>query len=193
MDFHNGTDVNTDGESGRKIWHLIPKRTDRATSSTGQLSIESRIQVATHNMHPSSSEEPTGGNWADIIQRHSLRPPSTSFGNAAAYQDNHTYGTTTVTLRDTHPLSWLGPCPDFNVGNCKGVISINAKGYGPLRCHKGWHKCTKVLRGGTPCGMPSHGAHTCQNRRWPNAEFHMASYSYYTQLGGNPSWAVGTQ
>ena len=166
MDLHDEADVNTDGESGHGIQQLSPKRADKATSSTGQLSTGSMIQVANHNMHPSTSEEPTGGNWADVIQQHSLRPPSANFGNAAAYQDNHTCGTTTVTLRDTHPFSWLGPCPDFNVGNCKGFISANARGYGPLWCHKGWHKCSKVLRGGTPCGTPSHGAHTCQGRRW---------------------------
>ena len=64
----------------------------------------------------------------------------------------------TTILQDKDPSPWLGLCHDFNVGDCKGVISAGARGYGPLWCHKGWHRCAKVLSNGLPCGMPCHGA-----------------------------------
>ena len=191
---HNGVGVKTDGTSGRNNWHEYPRYTEAAPSITWQLNI--------HTRQPAPSEVPTGCNWASTIQQHSLRPPGTSMGNAAAYQEEPTYGTvatpepsshgsqlsaihnaknqswnqqqsppltsgssqkelgsTAVTLRDEDPLFWLGPCQDFNVGDCKGVISASAKGYGPLWCYKGWHRCAKVLSNGSPCGMPCHGAH----------------------------------
>ncbi len=164
--------------------------------------MDGRNRVAIHTRQPAPSEVPTGCNWASTIQQHSLRPPRTSMVDAAAYQEEPTYGTvatpepsshhsqpsashnarnqswnqqqsppltsgslqkelgsTVVTLRDEDPLFWLGPCPDFNMGNCKGVIGASAKGYGALWCYKGWHRCAKVLSNGSPCGMPFHGAH----------------------------------
>ena len=67
-------------------------------------------------------------------------------------------GATAIILQDKDPSPWLGLCQDFNVEECKGVISASARGYGPLWCYKGWHKCAKILSNGLQCGMPCHGA-----------------------------------
>ena len=58
-------------------------------------------------------------------------------------------GSAASALRDGTTL-----CPDFNKGKCHSK--------GPS-CSKGAHKCSKVTRGGRPCGMSFHGAHTCRN------------------------------
>jgi hypothetical protein len=58
-------------------------------------------------------------------------------------------GATADALRDGKTL-----CQDFNSGKCSTK--------GPS-CDKGLHKCSKVLRGGRPCGMNYHGAHNCRN------------------------------
>ena len=60
-----------------------------------------------------------------------------------------TPGTFAKALRDGKVL-----CPEFNAGKC------NVKG---SSCDKGLHKCSKVLRGGRPCGMNFHGAYNCKN------------------------------
>ena len=154
MDLLNEADVDTDGQLSKE---------SEVTPITGILGAEGTIQVAQHIMDPATGEATTGGTWVSGMQSHPLRPQ----GNyLAAYQKDHNRATTTVTLRDTHPSPRLGPCPAFNAGNCKGSISKDARGYGPLWCQKGWHICSKILRGGEPCGTPSHGAHTCQGRRW---------------------------
>ena len=44
-------------------------------------------------------------------------------------------------------------CPDFNRGKCYTKVPS---------CDKGLHKCSKVVRGGRPCGMSNHGAHNCR-------------------------------
>ena len=58
-------------------------------------------------------------------------------------------GTSADALRDGKPL-----CSDFNNNKCA------TKG---ASCEKGLHKCSKVLRGGRPCGMNYHGAYNCRN------------------------------
>ena len=65
---------------------------------------------------------------------------------------------TAVILQDKDPSPYLGLCQDFNVGDCRGVISASAKGYGPLCCYRGWHRCAEILENGLYCGMPCHGA-----------------------------------
>ena len=60
-----------------------------------------------------------------------------------------TPGTMAAALRDGTTL-----CPDFNKGKCYSKGSS---------CSEGVHKCSKVLRGGRPCGMSFHSANTCRN------------------------------
>jgi len=77
-------------------------------------------------------------------QRPPFPPPAPSNNT-----NKMTPGTMAAALRDGTTL-----CPDFNRGKCYEKGSS---------CSKGAHKCSKVLRGGRPCGMSFHGAHTCRN------------------------------
>ena len=78
-------------------------------------------------------------------RRQSQGQQQSSPGNASKPR----WGATADSLRDGKTL-----CADFNNGKCDRK--------GPS-CDKGLHKCSKILRGGRPCGMSYHAAYNCRN------------------------------
>ena len=99
---------------------------------------------------PAQRQQQSAGRKGDR-KGNSGQPPSSAprkspSGSPAAKTST---GSTASTMRDGTLL-----CQDFNRGSC------NVKA---AACSKGAHKCNKILRSGTPCGMRFHGAHKCRN------------------------------
>ena len=135
-----------------------------------------------------STMEKRGAHWDTPIQNVIIQPPSTLWGytgespgaadgpnkqkqgqhkgtgkhsplrdkgppSQPAHQpsspSNQVAGSTAMNLRDGTSI-----CQDFNSGKC------------PLKgpsCAKGVHRCSKILKGGRPCGTAFHTATVCRN------------------------------
>ena len=97
-DEHNGAGVKTDGRSWRDEWPKY-QRIGALDQLAAKYGWQEPNGIYTRQHTP--SEAPTGCNWASTTQRHSLLPPSTSMGNAAAHQEGPPY----ITVATTEPSS----------------------------------------------------------------------------------------
>ena len=127
------------------IQHMVPQ-----SYAAHQQQQQPRQQQQQHQQHPRSTSQRPNSSPQEATtpprrqtqgqQQHPSSPGSSSKPRLGATAD---------TLRDGKTL-----CSDFNNNKCATK--------GPS-CDKGLHKCSKVLRGGRPCGMSYHGAYNCRN------------------------------